>query len=283
MLQAVDMSQRSSSASPPDQSFLAITGAGVWLPGACNCEQLSSLLKCSTFPRQNETSPPTGASIEPRARRRASRLSRALADACAEATAQAGLDTSQIATVFGSTLGEAHTMISLLGQMWRREEMSPMGFATSVHSAASSVVSISAGNRAFTTSLSADYDTAGAALTEAWSVVQTMGIPAVVVCGDDHSPPDFVPESEAFDLLAIALSLTPLEPAPSAVNPVLGYLSLPHVGNPSLKPIDSSPQIARNPQAGLLDVLAHLLARRSGTVRLDRELGNGQVVTLVCQ
>lgn len=157
-----------------------------------------------------------------------------------------------------------------------------MSFATSVHSAASSVVSISAGNRAFTTSLSADYDTASAALMEAWGVVQTMDLPTVVVCGDDHSPSDFVPDEEAFDLLAVALSLEPWTKAPAPDRTVLGYLSLPHVGKASLGAIETSAQVARNPQAGLLDVVAHLAAGRSGTVRLDRGFGNGQVVTLVC-
>lgn len=236
------------------------------------------LLDSGCFPRQQDVDPPTGTSIEPRARRRASRLSRALADVCAEASQQAQLDRSGIATVFGSTLGEAHTMITLLGQMWRHEEMSPMGFATSVHSAASSVVSINAGNRAFTTSLSADYDTAAGALFEAWGVVQTMALPTVIACGDDHSPEDFVPDAEAFDLVAVALSLSAVETC--ADDLALGYISLPHAGEATLPGVASSPQVGRNPQAGLLDVAAHLLAGKSGTVRLDRGSGSGLVVAI---
>jgi Beta-ketoacyl synthase, N-terminal domain len=265
----------------PSQVDVAITGLGLWLPGASTTQQLEVLLQAHTFPRQSEVEPPTGQSIEVRARRRASRLSRALADACAAAINQAGWDASQVATVFGSTLGEAHTMITLLGQMWRREEMSPMGFATSVHSAASGTVSISAGNRAFTTSLSADYDTASASLLEGWGVATALNLPTIVVCGDDHSPQDFVPETESFDLLAVALALS-VEPT-SSNKPVVGHISLPHGLDPSrpvLPPIASSAHIARNPQAGLLDLVAHLLAGRKGQVRLDRGLGNGCVVTI---
>lgn len=260
---------------------IAVTGVGIWLPGAANPAEFPKLLDGERFPRQSEVADPSGQSIEPRARRRASRLSRALADVCTQAINQAELDASSVATVFGSTLGEAHTMISLLGQMWRKEEMSPMGFATSVHSAASGVVSINAGNRAFTTSMSADYDTASAALLEAWGVATTMNLPTIVVCGDDHSPEDFVPESEAFDLVAVALALCP-EGVPSKA-PVLGRLSLP-LARPSelrlLDPVATSPQVGRNPQAGLLDVVAHLIAGNKGAVRLERGLGNGSITVI---
>ncbi len=265
----------------PRVATIAVTGVGLWIPGATSADELAKLANSGRLPRQNEVDDPSGQSIEPRARRRASRLSRALADACARAIGQAQLDASSVATVFGSTLGEAHTMISLLGQMWRREEMSPMGFATSVHSAASGVVSINAGNRAFTTSLSADYDTASSALLEAWGVATTMKLPTIVVCGDDASPEDFVPESEAFDLVAVALALVPDSVSPQA--PVLGRISLPFTRDsdlPLLDPITTTPQVHRNPQTGLLDLAAHLVRGNKGAVRLDRGLGNGSVVTI---
>jgi hypothetical protein len=265
----------------PRDVDVAIIGVGLWLPGASNPTQLADLLQAGTFPRQSEVEPPSGQSIEVRARRRASRLSRALADVCGAAISQAALDASRVATVFGSTLGEAHTMIALLGQMWRKEEMSPMGFATSVHSAASGTVSISAGNRAFTTSLSADYDTASASLLEAWGVATMLQLPTVVVCGDDHSPEDFVPEAESFDLMTVAMALSTTPPTED--QSIVGRISLPHEldpHHPLLPPIASSAQVARNPQAGMLDLVAHLVAGRKGQVRLDRGLGNGCVVTI---
>ncbi len=265
----------------PQSTTIAVAGIGLWIPGASSASELPKLMAGTHLPRQSEVADPGGLSIEPRARRRASRLSRALADACTQAIKQAQLDASSVATVFGSTLGEAHTMITLLGQMWRKEEMSPMGFATSVHSAASGVVSINAGNRAFTTSLSADYDTASAALLEAWGVAVTMNLPTIIVCGDDHSPQDFVPESEAFDLVAVALALVP--DSVSLTAPVLGRLSLPMRRDaelPLLDPIRTTPQVHRNPQTGLLDVAAHLAAGRKGAVRLDRGHGNGAITII---
>jgi hypothetical protein len=159
-----------------------------------------------------------------------------------------------------------------------------MAFATSVHSAASGVVSISAQNRGFTTSLSADFDTASAALLEAWGLVHTMRTPVIVVCGDDDSPKDFVPDHEAFDLLAVAISLCPIDHAFAPGHHALGRLSWP--SNPQLgleqqrlTPLEFAPRVSRNPQAGLLDLLGAVVQGTSGTVRLDRGRGSGHCIS----
>lgn len=200
-----------------------------------------------------------------------------MADACAEAIAVSGVDASQVPTVFGSALGEAPTMISLMDQMCRGEETSPMRFATSVHSAASGVVSISDNNKTFTTSLSADYDTVAAALLEAWGAMQTMRSPVVVVCGDDPSPEDFVAKEEAFERLAVALAL-----GPAGSEGSLGEISLPqHEGAITCVGDDVPPDIARNPVVGALDLVSALRAKRSGVLQLDRGRGSGYRLGLV--
>lgn len=255
-----------------------VAGVGLWLPGVADAQAFAEGARGLEAPR--DYAPPGGRSIDARSRRRASRLSRAMADACAEAVAQAGADPSRVATVFGSALGEATTMIHLLDQMWRGQEMSPMGFATSVHSAASGVVSISSGNRGFTTSLSADFDTVAAALSEAWGWVQTHNEPVVVICGDDDAPKDFVPEDEAFDLMAAAVCLVPATHPPSPSARPLMRLSLPQIHTPDRSPETLSPRVARNPQAALVDLVAAVLARKPAWVRLDRGLGSGYCVKL---
>ncbi len=253
---------------------LLVGGIGLWFPGVGNVEQFRSGERGAATDFSAPPNP-SGASIEKRSRRRASRLSRAMVDACVASVLEAGADPGEIPTVFGSTLGEARTMIGLLDQMWRGEEMSPMGFATSVHSAASGVASISAGNRNFTTSLSADYDTVAAALTEAWGLVLTFGMPVAVVCGDDDSPADFVPEHESFSLLATAITLCPPDhPFPEG-RKAYGTLSLPASDEPSVEPFELPDRIARNPGAGLLDLVGAIALGRSGGVRLDRGLGSG--------
>ena len=253
---------------------LWVTGAGSWMPGVPTVDEFVR----GKRPEGGAAAQPVGSAIERRARRRATALSRAMADACAQANQGAGLVASEVPTEFGSALGEAPTMISLMDQMCRGEEMSPMRFATSVHSAASGVVSISNENRAFTTSLSADYDTVAAALFEASGLILCGADSVVVVLGDDPSPADFVAEEDAFERLAVALALSSCEPDGRGGGP-MGKISLPSVdASSTLAGAELPPRIARNPIVGGLDLIAALVAGRSGTLRLDRGRGGGFAV-----
>lgn len=262
----------------PSGGKVLVGSVGLWFPGVPDVAHFKNGARGLEFTGP-EFAPPTGASIEVRTRRRASKLSRALADVCAECIQAGGFDAARVPTVFGSTLGEATTMISLLDQMWRGQEMSPMAFATSVHSAASGAVSISSQNRGFTTSLSADFDTAAAALMEGWGLVHSMNCPVIVVCGDDNSPADFVPEAQAFNLMAAAISLCPLDHPFSGEHHALGTLEWPAAGAaPTLPALEVTPRIGRNPQAGLLDLVAAICSQRGGLVRLDHGHGSGQCI-----
>src|SRR5690606_23521489 len=101
----------------------------------------------------------------------------------------------------------------------------------------------------------------------------TMNLPTIVVCGDDNSPDDFVPDAEGFDLIAVALALCPDSLLDRSLAPVLGRLSLPFTRDsdvPLLDPVNTAPRVHRNPQVGLLDVVAHLITGDKGAVRLDR-------------
>lgn len=254
---------------------LAVAGVGLWLPGVPDAQAWLAGAR-GVDSRRDDYPAPTGASIEPRARRRMSPLSRALADAFVSAATQARVDVSTTAAVFGSALGEVSSMLTLLDQMSRDEPLSPMSFGTSVHSAAAGVVSISAGNRGFTTSISAYHDTAGAALFEARAVLETMSTPVMVACGDESSPERFVDEVEAFDMLAVSLALVPDDHEA----PVLARLQGPFRGEADLPPADVADRLARNPQMGLLDLVAAIVAGRKGTVSLDRGRGSGWCVSI---
>jgi hypothetical protein len=259
---------------PPTKS-IAVAGLGLWLPGVPGARAWLDGAR-GVDPRTTEHPAPTGASIEPRARRRMSPLSRALADTFAEAAAQARIDTSSTSAVFGSALGEVSAMLTLLDQMSQGEPLSPMGFGTSVHSAAAGAVSIGAGNRGFTTSISAYHDTASAALFEARCVLETMDTPVIVACGDESSPERFVADEEAYDMLAVALALVP----DNHDAPVLARLHGPWRGDAVLHPVEVSDRLGRNPQVGLLDLAAAILAGRTGTIALDRGRGSGWCVSI---
>jgi hypothetical protein len=256
-------------------SHLSILGLGVWALGGLTLEQLRDGAALSA-PSPGEHEPP-GTSIEPRSRRRATALTKAMADAHKAALDSAKLDGSTVASVFGSALGEVPTMLGLMEQMWRGQEMSPMRFATSVHSAASGVVSISTGNRGFTTSLSSDYDTVAAALLEAWGLIVTTGAPVVVVLGDDNAPAEFLQPEERFERLAVAIALG----GPSLAEKGLARVGLPTLGTGTIAPIAVRETLAQNPVVGGLDLAIAALSRQTGRVRLDRDRGSGYCVDLV--
>jgi len=166
--------------------------------------------------------------------------------------------------------------------------MSPMRFATSVHSAASGVVSISNRNRAFTTSLSADFDSVAAGLLEVWGLVHIEKEPVVLVCGDDVAPADFVSEEDAFGRMAVSLALAPLDYAGPA--PTLARIGLPTLAtteparDAAADPVAAAKlqaASANNPVVGALDLVCAVGQGRFGNLRLDRGRGSGYSVMLL--
>ena len=250
---------------------VGVAGWGVFVPGFASLADWLAAIPSAAHEK------PEGTLVPLRERRRASLLSRAFADAFSATVARAGLDPSQVATVFGSALGEASTMIGLLDQMWKEETtLSPMKFATSVHNAASGMISIATGNRGFTTSLGADYDTPAMSLLEGIGIVQSEGRPVVVCCGDEAPPGDLVPEDAGWSLLCAAVALCPLDGA-RAGRPQLSTLEIAPATLPS--PV-ASPPLGRNPNVGLLDLVVALERGSEGAVRLDRGAGRGYSVRI---
>jgi len=228
--------------------------------------------------RDESVEKPTGDLVPKRERRRASPLSRAMADAYRDALGMAELEASTVASVFGSALGEASTMIALLDQMWdAKSPISPMKFATSVHNAASGTISIATQNRGYTTSIGADFDTSAMALIEGIARVGATGECVVICCGDEDPPPDLVPDGAGWSLMAAAVALGPLD---SPSDRVMGRLGVPTLGDgPAEVPKARDVVLERNPSIGLLD-LATAVAQKEGkgaTVRvaLDRGAGRG--------
>lgn len=253
---------------------VAAVGAGLYTPGFPSCAAWLAGVRDESEP------PPTGELLDKRNRRRASPMTRAVADAYGEALAASGLEAETVASVFGSALGEASTMIALLDQMWREQSgLSPMRFATSVHNAAAGVVSIATHNRGFTTSLGADHDTPAMALLEGIALVRAHAVPVIVACADEASPEGIVEEGQGWTSLSVALALVP----ESLAKPEHVLLSTPEPGRADLAPPDLAPGLINNPVAGLLDLADAIARRRAGRLRLDRGRGLGYCTTLeVC-
>lgn len=250
----------------------AVVGLGLFVPGH------PTLAHFSTEPADEAARIPAGAFLDPRTRRRASVVTRALADVYGEALSQSGLDPRDVASVFGSALGEASTMISILDQIFREHgPVSPMKFVTSVHNTAAGLVSIASKNQGFATSIGADYDTPAMALAEGLGLVVARGMPSIVVAGEEPSPEGLIPDESTWGLFAGAVALAPVESAPKEAMRVRAFIS----GEPTIAPSETSPALSRSPVTGILDLVVALSRRETGRLRLDRGQGRGFVVELI--
>ncbi|HEB88198.1 MAG TPA: hypothetical protein ENI85_01380 [Deltaproteobacteria bacterium] len=268
----------------PNRREVAVLGSGAFIPG------YAGLAGWIAGERSAEHEAPRAEIVPLRQRRRASRLSKALADAFAEALADSSLEPSAVASVFGAAIGEATTMVGLLDQMWGDAAMlSPMRFATSVHNAASGLISIATDNRGFTTAIGADFDTPAMALLEGIGLVLARNESVIVCCGDEPPPQDLVPEGAGWGLLSAAIVLGPVAQAPAGA-PRLSDLAIPS-DPPNGQAVDprasrsmsgmseADPEtalaLARNPNIGLLDLVVAIRDGWQGLLRLDRGAGRG--------
>ena len=117
----------------------------------------------------------------------------------------------------------------------------------------------------------ADEDTTAVALLEAIGLVLAGGQPVVVACGDESSPAQLISEGRRWSLLAAAVVLAPL----GHPGPCRARVRVVRPGLPTLAPAACAPEVGRNPQAGLLDLIDAVSRGAAGTVRLDRGGGLG--------
>jgi hypothetical protein len=257
------------SAHPGPSTAVAVVGLGLWLPG------FPHLAAWREGRRQEPVPAPKGDALGKMYRRRAGALGRAVADVAAEALAGGAVPLGQVRTVIGSAIGEASTLVRLLDQMWRGgEPMSPADFTVSVHNAASGLLSIASGNRGFTTSLAADYDTPANALYEGLGLVATEGEPVLVVCADEGAPETLLTGEDAWAMAAAAVLLAPAAAAPQGAPRLRLWPAGAEVPG-LLAPAALDPDVALNPQVGLVDLVLALDRGARGAVALDRGRGRG--------
>ena len=245
-----------------------VIGSGLWMPDAGSLQ--------SWLDGAGEDATPAGTLIERRSRRRSSEFTRALADSYAQALETSGANPAEVSAVFGSALGEVSTMVGLLDQMWREAEpLSPMAFAMSVHNAAAGVVSISTANQGYTTSSGADFDTPAMSLFEAFGLVAG-GDTVIVTVGDESVPEKLVHGDAGWSMLTAAVALAPVDADVTGA----ATITLPERVPATLEPATLSPTAARNPCAGMIDLISALARGEDGRVALDRGRGRGWSVEL---
>lgn len=248
----------------------AILGVGMWQPTFPNARSWRDGAPDDTAVK------PLGNALDRVNRRRAGQLGRALADVCAEAIAMAQVDGGTVATIVGSAIGEAATMIGLLDQMWRHQQpMSPADFTVSVHNAASGLISIANKNRGMTTSIAADENTPAAALMEAIGLVVTTNQPVLLACADEPAPENLAGQAPPWAMLASAMVL-----GPAGRTPQLGEIVVAQGPSATLRPERFAPLAVANPQIGLAWLVDAVLHGQSGIVPLDAGTGRGFVAEL---
>jgi hypothetical protein len=121
-----------------------------------------------------------------------SRASLAVAYAAARGDGERPID---MPTVFASAHGESEITEQLLGEIARRELLSPMGFSLSVHNAASGIFSIATGNKAPASAIAANEHSFMMGLCEAAMILTEQGHDRVLfVSSDDLVPAVFLGE-----------------------------------------------------------------------------------------
>jgi 3-oxoacyl-[acyl-carrier-protein] synthase I len=259
-------------------------GAPQPLP-ACEVRVLGTAFWAAGFPtfdhlrsgRATEPLPPEAALLAPRARGRASPLTRMFADVLGQLGTASAPNLAEVPMVYASAYGEMATTLSLLESLAAGETLlSPIRFQASVHNTAAGIFSIQMGNRAFSTAIAAGPRTAAMALVEAMAWLNAHGGEIVVAVADERAP-DPICRGQSYPAVAAALHLAAALPGDRrpALGTLRGVTTAPLPPRPAyLSAFDE------NPAAGSLALLDRIAEGQSGPVALEARDGEGYVVEL---
>ncbi len=249
---------------------IAVGGLGLWSPGFADV----------TAWREGRPDPsvekPPCKLVNPRLRRGSSRFANMLGEVVQQAAEAASLDVRSVPTVYGSSLGEIETMVTLLRMLFEEEgKLSPNRFKNSVHNAASGLVSIGTENTSFSTAIAGGDRSFEASLLEAWALLDAQGGAVILAVADDRAPEplDALDDHEAL-AVAFALLADPPAGAPTLAGWRLEEAAPPHQAR--------VPDALRASCAGPgLELLDAILARRAGPVGISPARGPQVVVDVL--
>lgn len=163
-----------------------LRGLGFWAPGYPDPAAWAA--RPETCP-EDQAATPKAELLPPMLRRRTSLLTRMAAEVARQALVAGGLDPQAATMVYGSVYGEIRTTVDLLEALLRPgEPLSPTKFHNSVHNTAAGYVSITTGNRAGSSALSAGRSTLAMGLVECAALVACDGGDAVLVIAEEPLP-----------------------------------------------------------------------------------------------
>lgn len=244
-----------------------LTGVGLWSPGFANV----------TGWREGRPDPavdkPPCNLVNARLGRGSSRFANMLGEVVEQAAHEGGVDVHHVPTVYGSSLGEIETMVTLLRMLYEEEgKLSPNRFKNSVHNAASGLVSIGTGNTAFSTAIAGGDRSFEVSFLEAWALLVDAGGHVILAVADDV-PPEPLNQLQSYGALAVGLCLS-LD-APSRPGLVLRDLRVTEeIGATARVP----EELRANCASAGLGLVEAFLARRPGTVSVAPVGQAGMVV-----
>jgi hypothetical protein len=242
-----------------------VEGVGLWSPALAGFDALRARL-AGAEPPPPAAAPPALA-LPATERRRASTSVRIAVEAAAQAVAMSGLDAATLACVFASAFGDLATTDELCATLARAPgELSPTRFHLSVHNAPAGYWTIAGGCRAPSSAVCAGPASAGAGLLEAAVLACAEARPVLLVCSDIAGRGPLGEIAGCRHDFGAALVLAP---APGARTLARLQLALADPSCTAPSPaIDCTGDMADNPSAAILPLLAPLATGRSGEIVL---------------
>lgn len=233
-----------------------VTGLGLFSPGYADV----------TAWREGRPDPavekPACKLVNARLGRGSSRFANMLGEVVEQAATDGGVDVTKVPTVYGSSLGEIETMVTLLRMLYEEEgKLSPNRFKNSVHNAASGLVSIGTGNTSFSTAIAGGDRSFETSLLEAWAFLASEGGDLVLAVADDE-PPEPLDQLGDHGALAVGFCLS-AEPAGAKAK--LSALRMGELAPPNARVPD---ELRNNCAAAGLELLDAVLSRRAGAVSI---------------
>ncbi|CAN5265898.1 hypothetical protein BH24PSE2_BH24PSE2_13960 [soil metagenome] len=246
---------------------ICVSGIGIWTRGFHDWPEFLRLAANGFSEVRAEAVAPAPPALPPRERRRAPLPVRLAVEVAHQACEMAGVDKTDIASVFTSAMGDTDITEYMCRALAAPVKMlSPTRFHNSVHNAPSGYWSISAGNRAPSSYAGSFHRTVPVALLEAATLCEAENRPVLLVVYDiANGPPfhDICPIAESF---AAALVLDP-----DCGNTAGGSLELAvgagSASSPEPQNLVLAGLAATNPAARCLPLLEALAAERPAELR----------------
>jgi hypothetical protein len=248
-----------------------LTGISIWSPGFAGARAFAR------GERDQSVTDCAAPWVSARLGRGSSRLTRMLGEVAAQACAHGGADRASVSTVYASGYGEIETMLVLLEAIFAGDgQLSPMRFKNSVHNAASGLGSIGTGNRGFSTAIAAGDRSFEAGMIEAIALLSEAaadpeGARELIVATADDALPDPLSRLCAREALGVGLCLSTVRPARGAIAVLDDLRQDPGPAATVDRFLDRaiSPELASNPAAAALPLIAAAIRRQSARVALS--------------